>query len=217
MRTLGQLPASRPGEFTRAAASLRSSLLADPGEETMDIGGLVVRCYCEVNAIPVGARRALASIGVAALTIVVASVVYLYPDTAAPAKPAAAPTARPRPAPILNSISFGDADHGAVTLFGPMTGTGLSSTWLTSDGSRTWWRLPMTVGPVSLIFDTPRHAVALASGGGSMLTDDGGRSWRPLTPPDPATTFLGPPVFLDADRGGGYRLLVTLSRPSRTR
>ena len=74
--------------------------------------------------------------------------------------------------------------------------------WLTSDGGRTWRRFDaMAGGPVvSLFFDGPRHAVA-SFPGGSMLTDDGGRGWRPLTPPDPASTFLGPPVFLDAEHG----------------
>ncbi len=80
--------------------------------------------------------------------------------------------------PILTSISFGDADHGAVTLLPPTGSYSSASTWLTADGGRTWQSFTaLGSAPGVVIFDSPRHAVAEPFAPGSrMVTDDGGRT-----------------------------------------
>ncbi len=169
-----------------------------------------------MGAMPDRALRALASIAVATLVLAVAAAAYLHSSPAGPARHAVAPTATPRPAPIVNAVSFGDADHGAVVLVDTtsLTGAGLSSsTWLTSDGGRTWRRFVASGAVrVGLIFDSPRHAVALSvTPRGDVVstvsTSDGGRSWQPLTAPGMASTFVNPPTFLDADNGWWLQML----------
>ncbi len=171
---------------------------------------------------PDRARRAVASIAVATLVLAVAAVVYLHSSPAGPAKHAVAPTATPRPSPILNFVSFGDADHGAVALQDTRAGLS-SSTWLTSDGGRTWRRFVAPgAAQIGLIFDSPRHAVALSATArgdvvSTMSTNDGGRSWQPLTAPGQAGTFMGPPTFLDANDGWWLQMLGGQGFPGLTK
>lgn len=163
--------------------------------------------------------RAALAMAAACVVLIASAVAYLRPlpllgHATPPTSPATASTATPRPTPILATISFGDADHGAVTLLltrGVSSGVSSpASTWLTADGGRIWQRfnVPGSTSAV-VIFDSPRHAVAESSPPGtSIVTDDGGRTWRPLPLPG-----LGWLPFLDAEHGW---LLQPLGEPLPT-
>jgi len=138
----------------------------------------------------------------ASVVLIASAVAYLHPlpplgRSKSPTAPAS--NAVPRPTPILAWISFGDADHGAVALVRPPGSSPSATTsWVTADGGRTWQSFT-ALGSASsvVIFDSPRHAVAgPAAPGSSMVTDDGGLTWRPLPLPGPGWL-----TFLDAERG----------------
>ena len=153
-------------------------------------------------------RRAVGWIGVAALGVLVAGVVYLRPSLAPPAA-ASPPAVRLPLAPAwrLGSVTFGDVDHGLVWFYrmnlpGPSPTT---RTFLTSDGGRTW-RLVAgdRSGFVVAGFVDRRTVVMQTATSGSpqntRLSDDGGRTWRRLIDP---RRLAGPglPAFLDAQHG----------------
>jgi hypothetical protein len=150
-------------------------------------------------------RRAQAWIGVGALAVLVAGVAYLRPSLGPPA--AASPPAAGLPlAPggwRLGSVSFGDVDHGAVQFYG--SGPGLSTTFLTSDGGRTWQpaNRDRTGFALAGFLDRRTVLVQTATRAGptnTRLSDDGGHTWRRL--PDPRRfAGLGLPGFLDAQHG----------------
>jgi hypothetical protein len=140
------------------------------------------------------------AIAAACIVLIASAVAYLHPlppwTRSAPQASPAASMARARTTPILASISFGDADHGAVTLLPPTERNASSeSTWLTANGGRTWQSFTaLGSAPGAVVFDSPRHAVAEPfAPGSSMVTDDAGRTWRPLPLPG-----QGRLVFLDA-------------------
>ena len=151
-------------------------------------------------------RRALAWIGAAALGMLVAGVVYLRPSLAPPV--ATAPTASARVAlpGTAWSASFGDANHGTLQFYG--SGPGPTTTFLTSDGGKTWQpaaRAPRN-GYASAVFIDSRTLVAQTArslGPGSpipietRISYDAGRTWRRLADPrhNPGP---GWPGFLDA-------------------
>src|SRR5262249_36540439 len=133
------------------------------------------------------ARRALTWIVVAALGLLAAGIVYLRPTLSAPAAgsvPRVSVSQQAEPAVFL-SVSFGDAQHGAVQVFSRVNQPNRPPPiYLTADGGRTWKPLPM---PNSDIFAVAvvgrRHMLAEAFGRGVprlLVSDDGGRTWQPL-------------------------------------
>jgi len=151
-------------------------------------------------------RRALAWIGVAALGVLVAGVVYLRPSLAPPA--AASPTSARLPLDLggwrLGSVSFGDVDHGAIQFYRSLSGP-TSSAFVTSDGGRTWRAAAgdRTGFGLAGFLDRRTVVVQTGTGGGpttTRLSDDGGHTWRRLADP---RGFTGPglPAFLDAQHG----------------
>src|SRR5262245_61414452 len=101
-----------------------------------------------------GAPRALAPIGLAAVAVAAVGAIYLGPGLVRQNAQRPAPTdgkitvvGQPVTRWRLVSASFGDADHGAVTMARTVTTRdGLvivgppatAGTYLTSDGGRTW-------------------------------------------------------------------------------
>jgi photosystem II stability/assembly factor-like uncharacterized protein len=153
-------------------------------------------------------RRALTWIGVAALGTLVAGVVYLRPSLAPPAPTTPAASARvavPGSGWRLVSASFGDANHG--TLLFSSSGPAPMTTFLTSDGGKTWQlavRAPRN-GYASAVFLDTRTVVAQtvsSLGPGppvryeARISRDGGRTWRRLADPR-HNRGLGWPAFLD--------------------
>jgi photosystem II stability/assembly factor-like uncharacterized protein len=159
------------------------------------------------------AHRALVLIAVAAVALIVACVVYLRAN---PGGPARVPTSQP--GFLLGAASFGDADHGSVTMLElgpdrPGPPKEYSSTWLTSNGGRTWQRLGASqAAPITVTFVGPTRAFAL-SPTVFRSTQDGGRTWRSLSSPFPLQDLVGSPVFADASHGW---LLQEPGTPSST-
>ena len=151
-------------------------------------------------------RRAQAWIGVAALAVLVAGVVHLQPSLGPPAA-ASPPAARLPLAPAgwrLGSVSFGDVDHGAVQFY--TSAPGLSTTFLTSDGGRTWQPASgdRTGFALAGFLDGRTVLVQTSSTGAgpphTRLSDDGGHTWRTLIDPRRFAGF-GLPDFPDAQHG----------------
>jgi len=158
-------------------------------------------------------RRAAAWIGVAALGMLVAGVVYLRPTLAPPVAATPAASARvavPGSAWRLASASFWDANHWTVLFYS--SGQAPTTALLTSDGGKTW-RLAARArnGYAFAAFLDSRTVVAqtVSNPGpakvgstnpgptGTRLSVDAGRTWRQLSDP---RRVAGPglPVFLDA-------------------
>ena len=147
------------------------------------------------------ARRALTLIGLAVVSITAAGAVYLGPGLvrsvqSARQQPAPPPTAAPRLQ--LMMASFGDADHGAVTMIGASS----PAIYQTSNGGRTWTKHPP--GALAMTFLDRDHAVAW---GQAQLetTTDGGQTWRSSQVPFSLHSFVilvgagvtAGPTFLD--------------------
>jgi photosystem II stability/assembly factor-like uncharacterized protein len=151
-----------------------------------------------------------------ALVLIVLALCVLVAVGAAPLRTVLAPvgssraTASPSPPPpaawSLTSVSFGDGDHGAATLSGP----GSTSTYLTSDGGRTWRRA--WAGARTVQFLDRDHAVTVDPGGleGFETSGDGGRTWHAGSRPGaleaasalpPGAPAAAAPFFLDATDG----------------
>ena len=124
-------------------------------------------------------RRALAWMAAAALGLASAGIVYLRPGLSpkpSPSAGGAAAVLQPD-SPVLIDVSFGDAYHGTVQEFGPGR-TGVI--YLTSDGGRTWKRLPSsTSGIVAVTFLGPRRLLGERLDRGTVdiaVSEDGGRT-----------------------------------------
>ena len=158
-------------------------------------------------------RRAVAWIGVAALGMVVAGVVYLRPSLA---PPVAATPAAPTPPAVpwgpwrLASASFADANHGTVLFYSSEQAP--TAVFLTSDGGKTWqlaararngFALAAYLDSRTVVAQTvsnPGPAKVGSTNPGpasTRLSVDAGRTWRQLTDPR-AGAGPGLPGFLDA-------------------
>lgn len=105
--------------------------------------------------------------------------------------------ARPAPPALVLNSSFGDADHGSVSLLRP----GAQPTaYVTADGGRTWRHSGELVvhqrSGVELAWPVELDAPA-----GPRISRDGGRTWRPIVLPDTGGILTSPPVFLDRMHG----------------
>jgi hypothetical protein len=143
------------------------------------------------------ARRALTLIGLATVAVTAAGAVYLGPGLVRSAShQPPTPTAAPR-LPLVVA-SFGDADHGAVTMGGPFS----PAIYETSNGGRTWTK--QQLGALTMTFLDREHAVAWGPGQ-LETTADSGRTWRSCPPPFSSGPFdiligagvIGGPTFLD--------------------
>ncbi len=162
-------------------------------------------------------RRALMLIGISLVVLAAAAAANLGPGLLRPrAQP---PTSAPSSRWLLLSASFGDADHGAVTMVRTtrdgqpiINSPATVATYMTSDGARTWrQRRP---GIAFTTFLDRDHAVMSYLDLRSFdITADGGRTWTSAAWPQgsgPAEVRIGPamvgmglggfkgPVFLDS-------------------
>ena len=158
--------------------------------------------------------------GVAALGLLVAGVFYLRPSlTALSTAPA---RAAPPIEPTLGSVSFGDAQHGAVQILG--TSSSHCRTYITEDGGRTWKPVSESKSLLTTAIFLDRRTLLVQEirpdARPSLRTSqDGGRTWRTLN--DPRTGDIVPgtvlpmsqvrPTFIDARNGW----LVERSLPDR--
>ena len=151
--------------------------------------------------------RALAWIGVAALGTLVAGVVYLRPSLAPPVAtaPTSARVAVSGSAWRLASASFGDANHGTLQFHS--SGPAPTTTFLTSDGGKTWRlaaRAPRNGYAAAVFLDTRTVVAQIVSSLGpssavpieTRVSHDAGRTWRRLADPR-HNPGLGWPGFLD--------------------
>lgn len=143
------------------------------------------------------ARRALTLMGLATVAVTAAGAIYLGPGLVRSAShQPPTPTAAPRPPLVM--ASFGDADHGAVTMGGPFS----PAIYETSNGGRTWTK--QQLGALAMTFLDREHAVAW--GPGQLETSaDSGKTWRSCPAPFSSGSFgfligagaIGGPTFLD--------------------
>ncbi|HSR23066.1 MAG TPA: hypothetical protein VLW53_05920 [Candidatus Eisenbacteria bacterium] len=163
----------------------------------------------------VGAARGRSAIGwiaVAVVLVAVAGVVYLHPSLTP-----ATPTARAGPGASagderLQSASFEDADHGAVTVLrGPFGSAAGAVTYLTSDGGRSWRRSASTVTYVG-----GQRVLERTDGapGQYRVSEDGGRTWRPLDLPAGTRSAPIAPTFLDAQQAWITVLAAPVTSPN---
>jgi hypothetical protein len=143
------------------------------------------------------ARRALTLIGLATVAVTAAGAVYLGPGLLRSAShQPPTPTAAPK-LPLVVA-SFGDADHGAVTMGGPFS----PAIYETSNGGRTWTK--QQLGALTMTFLDREHAVAWGPGQ-LETTADSGKTWRSCPAPSSSAPFailigagvIGGPTFLD--------------------
>ncbi|HKF76987.1 MAG TPA: hypothetical protein VKF59_12645 [Candidatus Dormibacteraeota bacterium] len=130
-------------------------------------------------------RRALAWIGLAALAVAVAGVVYLRPTLGTPA---ASPSPAASPAAALLPVQAVFVDDLRGVVFGPSVRAGVVTGPLvliaTRDGGRTWRQLRglsglSSPGPGLLL----AHGTPAAGADAVEVSADGGQSWRPLPIP----------------------------------
>jgi photosystem II stability/assembly factor-like uncharacterized protein len=108
----------------------------------------------------------------------------------------------------LATASFGDADHGAVTMVNVSRPTATGGTYVTSNGGRTWTR--HRLGLFVTNFVDRDHVVTVDLGPSAQFetSADAGRSW--VTQPAPAGarqssrigpggSIIGGPMFLDPE------------------
>lgn len=144
------------------------------------------------------ALRAIALISTAVLAIAVAGALELRSSAPAPRQIGLS-------SPVeLASASFGDAEHGAVTVLARRHG----GTYLTADGGRTWRASTVE----NVVFSDPRHAIAIRPGSAPrrVLTSDAGRTWTAADGLASTDVVVGAPFFLDP--GDGW-LLSSEARP----
>jgi photosystem II stability/assembly factor-like uncharacterized protein len=173
----------------------------------------------------VGRSRAAAGwIAAAVVLVVVVGVVYLRPSlrvAPAPAPAARAPAVQDGTGDVtVAGAVFRDVRHGAVSILEatPSTLAFRSTTFLTSDGGRTWARssgsdqmavFGPTTGPTALM----RFGVA---GTASSFSYDAGRTWRSMPALLNSATFDGPPILVD-DRHGWWLVQLRSLDPGGTR
>ena len=150
---------------------------------------------------------------VAALT---ASIVYLRPSLGSLSAGAGTPT--PSPAgDQLGPVSVADANHGVIQYLSASDGR-LGSSYVTSDGGRTWsvLHIPNDSSETFSVTIQPGGALLaeeVSPGPGHFLRSlDWGRSWQPLSDPRISTTDSNGPVFLD--RRAGWWLERPLPPPN---
>jgi len=106
--------------------------------------------------------------------------------------------ARPAPPPEqvwhLTNASFGDAQHGVVS----MMGDGRYATYLTADGGRTWRTLWTQPGVTAFLDRTRAFSVDLGVAKSFGVTDDAGRTWQDGSQP---ISLAGAPVEIQPGRG----------------
>jgi photosystem II stability/assembly factor-like uncharacterized protein/tetratricopeptide (TPR) repeat protein len=119
----------------------------------------------------------------------------------------------------LHSVFFANAQLGwaAGGSTRPYTHTSSGVVLITYDGGKTWKNNPKLVLPAlrRIAFFTPRQGWAIACRsamypGGAFLTDDGGRSWRPIPGGNAdwtAADFLDPRLGLVVGRNGAVALV----------
>jgi photosystem II stability/assembly factor-like uncharacterized protein len=108
-------------------------------------------------------------------------------------------------------LSFVDGRHGwllVTTRLPGQTAEQESGTLLrTSDGGRTWGRLPDLPDWGAIRFATGARGWQVSSRGELRETRDAGRTWRPVAPPPPVPGregrpwYAGPPTVFDDGRG----------------
>jgi photosystem II stability/assembly factor-like uncharacterized protein len=150
-------------------------------------------------------RRALTLIGLAVAAVAALGAAHLGPNLVRPSAQRPAPQPSPVLPPRLAYASFGDAEHGAVTMSSGLT---TFASYVTRDGGRTW--SPRPPGLVETFLDRD-HAVGVALGAQVRLetTADAGRSWAveqpPVGPQTAGSAVIGSvvagPIFLDAANG----------------
>jgi photosystem II stability/assembly factor-like uncharacterized protein len=156
-------------------------------------------------------RRWLALGGIALAAVLVAGAILLWPRAAPHASPTrtkyytttvtsgpAVPPGRPA------YVSFGDADHGAVTMFNRQP-----ATFLTFDGGLTWRQKGADLS--YLAFLDPDHVASagLEPQNGFAMSGDAGRTWREGSRPAASGAFslqldgivTGGPYFADPADG----------------
>ena len=151
----------------------------------------------------VGAARGRSAIGwiaVAVVLVAVAGVVYLHPSLtpATPRAPAGPSPSASAGGERLQNASFEDAEHGAVTVLrGPFGSAAGAVTYVTSDGGRSWRRSASTVTYVG-----GQRVLEHTNGapGQYRVSEDGGRTWRPLDLPAGTRSAPIAPTFLDAQQ-----------------
>lgn len=152
-------------------------------------------------------RRALALVGIAGAGILVAGAIYLrpHPPPAEPVIRLSVETIRPAVAPSRPAyVSFGDADHGAVTMFGRSKGT-----FVTADGGRTWTPRGTELSYVTFLDPDHVASVGLGPQGRFETSADAGRTWREGSRPVTSGFFsfrldgtvTSGPYFVDSANG----------------
>ena len=145
---------------------------------------------------------------VAGLGLLAAGIVYLRPSLNAPAAPAVprAGASQPVGTPVFFSVSFGDAEHGAVQVFSQTSQPNRPPPiYLTSDGGRTWRPIARRAYPITAVtFVGQRRMLAEEAAGGTpalSISDDDGRTWQPLGVDPRQFILIGNywPVFLGSE------------------
>jgi photosystem II stability/assembly factor-like uncharacterized protein len=144
----------------------------------------------------------------AAVCLLVAAVVYLgpAPRLGAPTRSTAGPGAAQ-----LVSVSFLDAERGAVALYDPDRQAG--ATYLTADGGASWKRVSSGADSYGSVTFFDRAHIALQSFGqdrGYRMTEDGGASWRVVRPPGGSANAL---TFLDPGHGWYFGSSARVPQP----
>lgn len=147
--------------------------------------------------------------GVAALGLLAAGAFYLRPTlTALSTAPA---RAAPSIEPTIGSVSFGDAQHGAVQILGMSSSR--YRTYITENGGRTWKPVSEPMSPLRTAVFLDRRTLLVQeirpnARPSLRTTQDGGRTWRTLNDPGSGDTAaggvfpVGPgPTFMDAQNG----------------
>ncbi len=161
-------------------------------------------------------RRALTLIGLSLVVLAAAAAAYLGPGVL---RPSAQPPASPSTFRwLLLSASFGDADHGAVTMVRTagdgqpiINSPATVATYMTSDGARTWRQRRLGIAFTSFL-DRDHAVMTYLDRPSFDITADGGRTWTSAAwpgGPGGVTVRIGPavvgmglggfkgPVFLD--------------------
>jgi photosystem II stability/assembly factor-like uncharacterized protein len=150
-----------------------------------------------IGALSPRAQRAAALIGIAVVAVVLTGVRYLGPSLAAAlSRPVAAPATPPPPTRPVASVSFGDAQHGAIVVFDAV-GVRISrrSSYVTSNGGRTWVASRNGDDEIAYLDRNLMERIAQ----NYQLSEDGGRTWRAVADPRTNSGPGIPPVFLDAN------------------
>jgi photosystem II stability/assembly factor-like uncharacterized protein len=128
---------------------------------------------------------------IALILAVVVGVLYLRPQL--PERSGGAPELPPSGPGDLLSVTFADAERGAITLGWPDHSP---ASFVTTDGGRSWRR------SAHVLYLGRSVAIQWAEGGGSdRLSPDAGRTWRSLAEPKPGALTRRAPAFVDPSYG----------------